>query len=284
MIPRVVETARGPVEVAQTGSGPAVLLVHGSPGDWTQAVALARDLAATHRVLLPSRPGYGATPLRTGRTPRQQADAYAALLDAVGIERTAVVGISGGGPSSRALAAHHRDRVTHLALLCAVAEHLITVPRGMRALTGVPLLWDALAPVASRRAQAALRDPASVVAQSVAELGPRERAQVDEVVEADLLEFAGSRARALRSVVGLRNDLRVFHAARQPAVWPAGPDVPVLVLHGDADTVVPLVHAEHHRDTLPGARLEVLSGVGHAFPLSLRRSVARRLLDHLEAS
>lgn len=280
----MVETARGPIEVAESGSGPAVLLVHGSPGDWTQAVALARDLAASHRVLLPSRPGYGATPLRTGRSPREQAAAYAALLDALGVERAAVVGISGGGPSSRAFAAHHRDRVTHLALLCAVAEHLITVPRGMRALAGVPLLWDALAPISSRRAQAALRDPRAVVAQSVADLGPAERDQVDADVEADLLEFAGSRARALRSVAGLRNDLRAFHAAREPAQWPAGPGVPALVLHGDADTVVPLAHGEHHRDTLPGARLEVLPGVGHAFPLSLRRQTARRLLDHLEAS
>lgn len=284
MTPRLVLTARGPVEVAEVGHGPAVLLVHGTPGDWSQARALAVDLAERHRVLLVSRPGYGATPLSCGRTPVEQAAALAALLDALAIDRAAVVGISGGGPSARALAAHHRERVTHLQLLCAVAEHLVVLPRRMRLLAAVPALWESLAPLGARRARRALADPDAVVAASLAELGPAERDQVDDVVRADLLELAGSRARALRHVAGLRNDLRLWHRTTTAAHWPAGPDVPALVLHGDADPVVPLVHAEHHRDTVPGAVLEVLPGVGHAFPLSLRRQTARRLLDHLEAS
>jgi pimeloyl-ACP methyl ester carboxylesterase len=41
----VVDTARGPVETARTGAGPAVLCVHGIPGSWRQAVPLAEDLA-----------------------------------------------------------------------------------------------------------------------------------------------------------------------------------------------------------------------------------------------
>lgn len=284
MTPRVVATARGPVEVAEVGHGPAVLVLHGSPGDWSQARSLAADLAERHRVLLASRPGYGATPLSTGRTPREQAAALAALLDALTVDRAAVIGISGGGPAARAMAAYHRDRVTHLVLLCGVAEHLVVLPRRTRVLAAVPLLWEALAPLGARRARRALADPAAVVAASVAELGPAERAQVDDVVRADLLDFAGSRAGSLRHVDGLRNDLRLWHRTTTAAQWPEGPVVPALVLHGDADPVVPLAHGEHHRDSLPGAVLEVLPGVGHAFPLSLRRQTARRLLDHLEAS
>jgi pimeloyl-ACP methyl ester carboxylesterase len=286
LTPRVVATAAGDVEVAEVGAGPAVLVVHGTPGDWGQARGLAQDLAATHRVLLPSRPGYGRTPLSTGRTPAEQAAALVALLDALGEERAAVVGISGGGPASRALAAQHRDRCTALVLLCAVAEHLVSLPVATRLLAGVPGLWEVGSRIADRRSRSGLLDPSGTLTRVVAELSPAERAAAaaDPRADADLLDFAHSRARALRSVAGLRNDFRCFQAATAPAEWPDGPALPVLVLHGDADEVVPLAHGEHHRDSVPGAVLEVLEGVGHAFPLSMRRATSARVLRHLAAS
>lgn len=279
--PLVVETAAGPVEVAETGRGPAVLVVHGTPGDWSQARGLALDLATSYRVLLPSRPGYGRTPLSTGRSPREQADAHAALLDACGVERAAVVGISGGGPSARALAAHHRDRVTHLVLCCAVAEHLVTVPAAARLLGATPGLWEVGARVAGRRARRRLLDRRTALAAAVAGLGPAERSAVDALVEADLLDFAHHRARAMTSVAGLRNDFRWFQASTAADAWPEGPRVPTLVLHGDADEVVPLSHGRHHLESVPGAVLEVLPGVGHGFVLSLRRATSARIAEHL---
>jgi pimeloyl-ACP methyl ester carboxylesterase len=277
--PRVVATAAGPVEVAEIGSGPAVLVVHGTPGDWQQAGALAEDLAESHRVLLPSRPGYGRTPLRSGRTPREQAAAYEALLDACGVDRAGVVGISGGGPSARAFAAHARSRCSALVLCCAVAEHLVTVPVATRLLAAVPALWEVGARVTAGRASRRLRDRDAALAEALAVLGPAERAlaDCDPRVHEDLLAFSHTRLRAMTSVAGLRNDFRQFRLAAQPAAWPAGPDVPTLVLHGDADDVVPLAHGEHHRDSIPGARLEVLSGAGHAFVLSMRRQVSPRI-------
>lgn len=286
MIPHVVTTAAGPVEVAETGSGSAVLVVHGTPGDWEQARSLAADLAPRHRVLLPSRPGYGRTPLSTGRSPRDQADAHAALLDALGVERAAVVGISGGGPSSRALAAHHRDRCTHLVLCCAVAEHLVTVPVATRLLGAVPGLWEVGARVASRRVRRRLRDREAALAQAVAELGPAERAVAagDPRVADDLMAFSHARLRAMTDVAGLRNDFRWFREVTGADPWPPGPAVPTLVLHGDADEVVPLAHGEHHRDSIPGAVLEVLPGVGHSFVLSLRRDTSARIETFLETA
>lgn len=279
--PRLVRTGLGPVEVAEVGRGPAVLVVHGTPGDWTQARSLALDLATSHRVLLPSRPGYGRTPLSTGRSPREQAAAHAALLDTCGIERAAVVGISGGGPSARALAAHHRSRVSQLVLCCAVAEHLVTVPVATRVLQATPGLWEVAARFAGRRARHRLRDREASLARAVAELGPAERSAVDALVEADLLDFAEQRARVMLSVPGLRNDFRWFRESTTADPWPEGPRVPTLVLHGDADEVVPLSHGEHHRDSVPGAVLEVLPGVGHGFVLSLRRTTSARIAAHL---
>jgi pimeloyl-ACP methyl ester carboxylesterase len=109
-------------------------------------------------------------------------------------------------------------------------------------------------------------------------------AKGDPAVEADLLAFAHARRRAMTSVAGLRNDFRWFREVTEPAPWPAGHDVPTLVLHGDADDVVPLWHGEHHAATIPGAALEVLPGAGHGFVLSMRRRVSARIAAFLAAS
>lgn len=283
MIPHLVATAAGPVEFAEVGTGPAVLIVHGTPGDWRQARGLAEDLAVSHRVLLPSRPGYGRTPVSTGRMPREQAAAHAALLDALAIDRVAVVGISGGGPSARSLAAHYRDRCSHLVLCCAVAEHLVTVPTATRLLGIVPGMWEVGSRVASRRLRRRLLDRDATLARAMAELGPAERAVAhDPQVSADLLTFSDSRVHAMTAVAGLRNDFRWFREITAADPWPPGAALPTLLLHGDADEVVPLTHAEHHRDTVPGAVLEVLPGVGHGFLVSLRRASSARIATFLE--
>jgi pimeloyl-ACP methyl ester carboxylesterase len=277
--PRVVETATGPVEVAEVGEGPVVLVLHGTPGDWSQAVALAEDLAGTHRVLLPSRPGYGRTPLSTGRTIAQQAQAYAALLDALGIDRAAVVGISGGGPSARSFAVHHPERCSHLVLLCAVAAQLVTVPRAMRLLAAVPGLWEVGARVAARQAR-------RLVEPVLDDLGPAEQDAVrnDPRAREDLVAFLTHNARVRTSVRGMRNDFRCFHGQSEREPWPAVTSVPTLVLHGDVDPVVPLTHGEDNAAGIPGAVLEVLEGAGHAFPLSLRRTVSPRVQAFLQVT
>ena len=73
-----------------------------------------------YRLLSCSRPGYLGTPLRSGRTFEQQADLFAALLDALGVDRAAVVTLSAGGPAGYLLAARHPDRVSALVALSSV--------------------------------------------------------------------------------------------------------------------------------------------------------------------
>ena len=89
-----------------------------------------------------SRPGYLRTPISVGRSPAQQADALAALLDALQVERVAVQGVSGGGPCAVQFAARHADRTSVLFLTCAVSgpypiaipawSKLLMTPLGMR--------------------------------------------------------------------------------------------------------------------------------------------------------
>ena len=114
-----------------------MLSVHGT-GGYDQRMGLEG-----FRVLAPSRPGYLRTPISAGRTPREQADAYVALLDALSIDQVVVMGLSGGGPSSMAFAAAYPDRALALIALEAVSNSLPDDP-------GAAFLNDRLHGVGSR--------------------------------------------------------------------------------------------------------------------------------------
>ena len=91
----IAETSCGPIEYAVTGSGPAVLLVHGAGGGFDQSLEFGAVLAQQgFQVIAVSRFGYLRTPLPADGSPQAQADAHACLLDALKVERAAIVGVS----------------------------------------------------------------------------------------------------------------------------------------------------------------------------------------------
>jgi pimeloyl-ACP methyl ester carboxylesterase len=99
----------------------AVVVFHG--GHVRAGLALGEEAfaAAGYTVLVPSRPGYGRTPLSTGTSVQGYTDAVRALCGHLGIARVAaVVGISGGGPTAATFAARHGDLGERLILFSAV--------------------------------------------------------------------------------------------------------------------------------------------------------------------
>jgi len=123
--PRVIETTVGRVEFDLTGGeGSVVLSSHGGIGGVDQARVMLGWLDPTHyRLLSVSRPGYLNTPLASGQSFEEQADLFAALLDALGIERAAVVTLSAGGPPGYLFAARHPDRVSSLVAIDSVSGY-----------------------------------------------------------------------------------------------------------------------------------------------------------------
>jgi pimeloyl-ACP methyl ester carboxylesterase len=113
--PHILSTALGPIEYAERGAGDPVLSIHGTLGGWDQGLVSAEFLRANgFRIVAPSRPGYLGTPLTTGRTFAQQADAIAQMLDVLEIDRVSVFAVSGGGPTGYEFAARHTNRVAKL--------------------------------------------------------------------------------------------------------------------------------------------------------------------------
>jgi pimeloyl-ACP methyl ester carboxylesterase len=114
---QVIETDCGPIEYATLGEGCPVLVVHGIFGGFDQGLVIARgNVGEEFRSIVPSRFGYLRTPLPDDASPAGQADAYACLLDALGIEQAAIIGTSAGGTSAIQFAMRHSDRCSALVL------------------------------------------------------------------------------------------------------------------------------------------------------------------------
>lgn len=118
---RVVETPLGPIEYADVGRGPPVLMIHGAGGGFDQSLAVGSLLIDDgFRLIAPSRFGYLRTPLPADPSASAQADAFSFLLDALGLERVAVVGASLGAPSTVQFCLRHPDRCSAMVLVVPV--------------------------------------------------------------------------------------------------------------------------------------------------------------------
>jgi len=113
----VISTEWGVVEYAERGQGDPVLVVHGIYHNCVGGLLSVRDLLSDRRVIAPSRFGYLGSTMPHDATPAVQADAFAALLDALGIHEVDVVALSAGATSALQLALRHPQRVRHLAVL-----------------------------------------------------------------------------------------------------------------------------------------------------------------------
>jgi pimeloyl-ACP methyl ester carboxylesterase len=269
------------VEVVGDQDATPVLVCHGLAdsrlaAQWLRPAAQELGL----RLIAPDRPGIGGSDPRRLSQVADWAEDAAVVLDALHIDSAAVLGGSGGGPFAAACAARMPGRVRSLMLVAALgqpdwpirgmapAEQLsLTLARHAPEFAGWSL--DRLAALARRRPQAFLRLAAT--------------AQPDADIRA--LQDPGMRESFLTSYIeafrrgsfGVAQDLRVL-------TRPWGFDVssvkaPTWVVHGDADTTVPVQHARLYAEAIPGAQLQIYPGDGHFSILSRPQEVLAPLAE-----
>jgi pimeloyl-ACP methyl ester carboxylesterase len=119
---QIIDSEQGAIEFAESGDGPAVLLIHGAGGGFDQGLDLGRAFVGDeYRVIAPSRFGYLGTPLFADSSPEAQADAHLRLLDALELDRVPVIGVSAGAPSAMQFCLRHPDRCSALVLAVPLA-------------------------------------------------------------------------------------------------------------------------------------------------------------------
>ena len=258
----VLATRCGPIEVQQAGQGLPLLMIHGSGGGHDQGMAWARPLVQQGvRVIAMSRFGYLRTPRPADASPEAQADAHACLLDALGVERAAVMGVSAGGPSALQMALRHPQRVSALVLVVPITHKPGSVPDSappvsdgqdawlLRLLGSDFLFWTALHLAREPLIRHVLATPPELVAAATAE----ERARVNDL--ADRILPVSSRAEGLRDDTGLGKRLG-------PSAL-ASIRVPTLVVSARDDGFGTYAGAEYTASRIPGARFLGFDEGGH---------------------
>ncbi len=278
--PMIVQTRRGGVECSLSGEGPAVLLLHGAMGGYDQGLMLGRATVGSpgFQFVAVSRPGYLGTPLAAGRTPEEQADICADVLDALAIRATAVIAISGGGQCALQFALRYPDRCWALVMVSACSAQLnVRLPLRfyvMKLMARIPPL------VAAMRAKA-VTDPDRAARRSIPDPALRARTLNDP--------DAGPLLRALQSSVmermvarlpGTQNDIT---QSRLPFAYPLEQIMtPALVVHGTDDEAVPFAHAKALAERLPAAELLCVPDGRHVSIFTHRDLIRPRIKGFLD--
>ncbi|MBE7418802.1 MAG: alpha/beta hydrolase [Ideonella sp.] len=270
----VIGSPLGDIEYADRGVGPAVLVVHGSGGGFDQGLLLAQAaLGDGLRRIVPSRFGYLRSTVHAGATFDDQAQAYAHLLDRLGLQRVAVVAFSHGGPSAALFAALYPQRVSSLTLLSAgVASSdspgQLEANRRGDALARIfqhDLGYWAVATALRGRLLSLMGADAQVIAQ----LTLPQRQLIDELIE--VMHPVAPRA------AGVRFDNR----APLPNERIAAIRAPTLIVHARDDSLQRFHHAEFAARTIPGARLHAFEHGGHLLVAVQQDAVQRLVRQHV---
>lgn len=230
-----VEIDGARIRVLTDGDGPPLLYLHGvgDLGGWIPPLA---ELARTHCVVRPDHPGFNGSDDAPAGSLAELAVLHLRLLDALGIDSAVVVGCSFGGWVATELAVQAPERVRRLVLID---------PAGMPADEELPRLLDL--------------DP--VAAASLTFSGQ------------EMVTAAQARARAMDPTTAAR-DVRNREAARRLAGDPymhdpalpervAGLRMPVTVLWGADDRIIPVSHARSWSAAIPHAELAIVPRAGH---------------------
>ena len=237
------------------GSGPDLVLIHGANGNLRDfTLGFAERLSSRYRVIAVDRPGLGhSEPLRDGQTSvHSQARQIRAALSEIGVQHPIVLGQSYGG--AVALAWALKERPAALVLVSAASMpwpgsldpwyRLTAGPLGRHLLVS---LASAFAPQSyMRRAVASVFTPQSAPENYLNHLGT------------NLTLRYGSLSSTVKQINGLHAEVMEM-TSQYPSL-----ELPVELIHGNADTIVPLsVHAEPLAKLLPNANLTVLENAGH---------------------
>lgn len=278
----MVTTRCGPIEVQQAGEGIPLLMIHGSGGGHDQGMDFARGLVPHGvRVIAMSRFGYLRTPRPADASPQAQAEAHVCLLDALGIDKAAVMGVSAGGASALQTALRHPDRVSALVLVVPIAWKPGSVADSAPPVSGEKddwllrllgsdfLYWTALQVARDQVFRHVLATPPELIHAASAQEQRRVNAMAERVLPVSL--------RAL----GLLDDTRLGKGLRPVALETIR--VPTLAISARDDGYGTYAGAEYTASRIPGAKFIGYDSGGHLL-VERDESVRTAIVEWLRAA
>lgn len=279
VIPQRAQTALGVIEYVDVGEGPVVVTIHGAMGGYDQSLFLAQTIGGPgYRYLAISRPGYLGTPISAGKSPAQQADLIAALLDTLGIANAGIMGVSGGGPSAVHFGLRHADRCNGLVLVSTCADKVeMPIPFAFNLMKFLAR-WQWFGDYFRRKAAADL------VATARRSIGDEEILQ-RTVNDAETWPLFSTMLLSTynnmgQRIVGTENDIRITRTESYPLEKLT---VPLLVVHGTADRLVQYdLHAKTYARRVPQMELLTVEGGEHVAIFTHRHLVRSKVMAFMQ--
>ena len=251
-----IETTVGPIVYGTAGEGPPVLVIHGAGGGFDQSLHTAKMFGDGFQWIAPSRFGYLGTPLPKEKSPEAQADAHAALLDALDIERVPIIGLSAGGPSALQFALRYPDRCSALVMVSAISRAMIDVasnPDVMEKIVNQLLFSDWIVWLGIQLAIRKIVPPFGVPMRVIKKLDAQDTAWLKTLLEY-VLPLQPRRT-------GLVND---YVQIMQLPIFPLELiQTPTLVVHAQDDSLVSIQQGRFSAENIPNARFLKFSSGGH---------------------
>jgi len=284
---RQVRVGRLELHVAELGSGPPVLLLHGFPAYWADWRGLMQALAdAGFRAIAPDMPGYGQSErlpdVRDYRLPLLAAD-IAGLITALGFSKAHVIGHDWGGPVAYCLASEYPSLVERLIVINA--PHPAQFGFALRHFDQLHRSWYAFMFQLPWFPEwlVCRRPPMAFTLRGMAvRVGAFSEADVDRYLEAMRLPGV-ARAGLAYYRAAFRAAFRGAFRAVKPPTWIV--NQPTLVLWGEQDLSlsgnVLLPDLPRH---VPDVRVERFANAGHWLHHDLPEAISRRIIEFLAAS
>jgi pimeloyl-ACP methyl ester carboxylesterase len=194
------------------------------------------------------------------------ADGFA-VLDAVRADAAHIAGWSMGGMIVQAMAIAHPERVLSM-------TSVMSAPGGLAGERDPDVVAAFTAPPATNRDEAAERHLAGLRAWGSPEFYDVDRMTADAYAAYDRCWDPDGRARQAMAVMSSPSRVEALGSLQ----------VPTLVVHGDADRLVPLESGRATADAVPGARLEIVKGMGHDYPPQLWPRMVELITTHARAA
>ena len=284
MTHRTVDVGGVGIHVAEAGSGPPVLLLHGWPQHWFAWRKVAPQLAADHRVICPDLRGFGWSDAPPGRYDKQTlAQDIIGLLDALELDRVDLIAHDWGAWIGFLLCLDHPERFSHY-----LALNMITPwpdPPSPRGVTVMARLWYQALIATPGAGQTAIRRTPFVSKLITAGV-----VQPDVWTDEELEAFAAP----LREPARTAASVHLYRTFLLRELWPflrgqhlgRRLSVPTLLLHGTHDLAIDhrsLGQWQTHADDMD---VELRDDSGHFIAEELPEVVvsrARKLFGHAAA-
>jgi len=243
------------IELAYTrrGKGTPLVLLHGYPLDshlWDDVAPLLED---TFGLILPDLRGFGeSTTVDSPYTMDDYASDIAGLLDQLGIQKAAIVGHSMGGYVALAFARLYPERVSGLGL---VSTQVLADPPD--------------------RKEARYKSAADVSEKGI---GGVVEAMVPKFTSDERLQGIARETMERQQPAAFIGALRAMAERTDSSSLLSSFKFPVVIIHGEADTLIPIDRAREVKNAVPSAHLVELKGTGHMPMMEAKEETARALM------